>query len=164
MSNILGIDPGSKITGYGLIKKETNSISYLDSGCINTKSQYFPKRLKIIYNNIVSIIESFKPKCIVIEKVFLAKNVNSAFKLSQVNAIVMLAAVNYNIIVFEYTPNQIKRAVIGYGFAEKYQIQCMVQELFKLSFKISEDAADALAVAISHYYISKNNLNHLKSN
>jgi len=154
MSIILGIDPGSRITGYGVIRQQQNCLSYLDSGCIRTQTEgiqldNLPNRLKLIYAGITEIIAQQKPNFFAIEQVFMAKNADSALKLGQARGVAIVAAVNQNLLVFEYAARQIKQTVVGTGSADKSQVQYMVRSLLKLPTNPQVDAADALAVAIT---------------
>ncbi|QJC35878.1 crossover junction endodeoxyribonuclease RuvC [Enterobacteriaceae endosymbiont of Donacia sparganii] len=151
MTIILGIDPGSRITGYGLIKKSKNKIIYIDSGCIFTlKIKDFPTRLKIIYNDISKIIKKFKPDNFAIEQIFMAKNADSALKLGHARSAAIVSAVNHNLTIFEYSASKVKMTVVGIGSAKKKQVQDTVFMLLKLPSYPKEDAADALAIAITH--------------
>lgn len=156
MSIILGIDPGSRITGYGLIRENGTKLSYIASGCIKTGIDDMPGRLKIIYAGITQIIEQFNPDQFAIEKIFMAKNADSAFKLGQARGVAIIAAVNLDLPVFEYAARQVKQTVVGSGAADKEQVQIMVKHLLKLDSSPQEDAADALAIAITHSHLWKN--------
>jgi len=155
MSIILGIDPGSRITGYGIIHKKKDKLIYISSGCINIKFKNFNNRLKIIYTGIVEIIDKFKPNYFAIEKVFFYKNPDSVIKLCQARGVALVAAMNNDIKVFEYSSIIAKKTVTGTYFAKKNQIQFMVRKILKLSSNPQEDAADALAIAITHCHINK---------
>ncbi|WWO97494.1 MAG: crossover junction endodeoxyribonuclease RuvC [Candidatus Dasytiphilus stammeri] len=158
MVTILGIDPGSRITGYGVICKTGKIISYLGSGCINTNiNNSFYLRLKEIYWGINQIINEYNPKILAIEQIFMAKNAQSALKLGQAQGVAIISAVNHNLQVFEYAAKQIKQSVVGNGGAKKNQVQRMVRFLLNLSTNPPEDAADALAVAITHSHMYNNN-------
>ncbi|MBK4765078.1 MAG: crossover junction endodeoxyribonuclease RuvC [Pantoea sp. Brub] len=151
MSITLGIDPGSRFTGYGIVYQNNNDITYLGSGIINVNKNKLPFRLKLIYDNVTNIIKQFSPNHFAIEQVFIAKNANSALKLSQACGVAIVAAVNLNLPVFEYAASQIKQTVTGIGRADKKQIQYMVCALLNIPINmIKNDAADALAVAITH--------------
>ncbi|MXP67360.1 crossover junction endodeoxyribonuclease RuvC [Pantoea sp. Aalb] len=158
MSIIIGIDPGSRFTGYGIIDQTENHIKYLSSGFICTRIHDLPSRLKIIYSKISKIIIEFSPNYFAIEQVFMAKNVDSAFKLGQARGAAIVAAVNYNLPVFEYAARQIKQTITGIGNAEKRQMQHMVRILLKLPCNLQTDATDALAIAITHCHIRQNAL------
>ena len=146
MAIILGIDPGSRVTGYGVIRQVGRQLSYLGSGCIRTKVDDLPSRLKLIYAGVTEIIE----------QVFMAKNADSALKLGQARGVAIVAAVNQELPVFEYAARQVKQTVVGIGSAEKSQVQHMVRTLLKLPANPQADAADALAIAITHCHVSQN--------
>lgn len=149
---ILGIDPGLAIVGYGLIEVLGNRHSVLDYGVITTdKDTYFPDRIKIIYDELGFIIDKYKPEDVAMEELFFNKNAKTAIKIGQARGAIILAAKNKGLNIFEYTPLQIKQAVVGYGRAEKRQVQEMVKILLNLKeIPKPDDAADALAVAICH--------------
>lgn len=149
---ILGIDPGIAIVGYGVIQCKGNHFKTIDYGCITTDSSLlFPERLKIVYNEIIKIIDKYKPEDLAIEELFFNKNAKTAIKVGQARGVEILAAVNRNMDVYEYTPLQIKQAIVGYGRAEKHQVQEMVKVLLNLKeIPKPDDVADALAVAICH--------------
>ena len=150
---ILGIDPGTTVTGYGLI----NGRTLIDFGCIrpNAKKDLHSRYL-ILFNAIESLIETHKPSAVAIETQFMCKNAQSAMKLSMARAMGILAAKRRDIPIFEYAPSQAKLAVAGNGSASKIQVQKMIKLLFNLSFLPEpEDAADALALAICHLHTLK---------
>lgn len=149
----LGIDPGSRITGYGVIEKSGSDIAHIDNGIIkpDPSSPFFLK-LKYIYWEIDKLIRAFKPDVLALEDIFVAKNVKSAIKLGHVRGVTMLAATSSDINVAEYTPAQVKQAIVGVGNASKEQVQKMVKALLKLPEVATEDASDALAVAICHLH------------
>lgn len=149
---ILGIDPGSRITGYGVIEVYGSNVNYIGSGCIKAGNDVLYKRLHNIFVAVSTIIEQFKPDVFSIEQTFLSKNVQSTVKLSEARASAMVAATNASLEVFEYTPMQIKQAVVGYGAAQKNQVQFMVQKILHLDGTPQTDAADALACALCHGY------------
>ncbi|WP_395755477.1 crossover junction endodeoxyribonuclease RuvC [Edwardsiella ictaluri] len=158
MSIILGIDPGSRITGYGVIRQQGRQLEYIGSGCILAAVDDLPTRLKLVYAGVSEIITQFNPDCFAIEQVFMAKNADSALKLGQARGAAIVAAVNRDLPVFEYAARQIKQTVVGNGGAEKAQVQHMVRSLLKLPANPQADAADALAVAITHCHVSQNAL------
>lgn len=158
MTIILGIDPGSRITGYGVIRQQGRQLIYLGSGCIRTVVDDLPARLKLIYAGVTEIITQFQPDCFSIEQVFMAKNPDSALKLGQARGAAIVAAVNRDLPVFEYAARQVKQTVVGTGAAEKGQIQHMVRSLLKLPANPQSDAADALAIAITHCHLNQNTL------
>lgn len=150
MSIILGIDPGSRITGYGVIRSQGSRVEYLGSGCIRTSGETLAPKLKQIYDGVSEIITQFRPERFAIEQVFLARNPDSALKLGQARGSAIVAAVNQGLEVAEYSARQVKLAVVGGGGAEKTQVQHMVTQLLKLPGTPQADAADALAVALCH--------------
>lgn len=148
---ILGIDPGSRITGYGLIRKEGNRLIHVDNGAIFTDSASdFPGRLLRIYAGLSDIITRYSPDVVSIEDIFFATNVQSALKLGQARGAAIVAGVNAGLAVHEYTALQVKQAVVGHGKAAKEQVQQMVKILLGLPEIAQADASDALAVAICH--------------
>lgn len=151
MSLILGIDPGSRITGYGVINSLGNRNEYLSSGCIRTTAEAtLPEKLKEIFTGITQIIEYHDPEEVAIEKVFMARSADSALKLGQARGAAIAAAVAKNLPVHEYEAKKIKQAVVGTGAATKEQVQHMVKTLLCLSASPQQDAADALATALCH--------------
>lgn len=150
MAIILGIDPGSRITGYGVIKQVGSKFEYLGSGCIRVQGNKLASRLQQIYNGVSEIITQFQPTAFAIEQVFMAKNPDSALKLGQARGAAIVAATNQSLPVAEYSARQIKQSVVGKGSAEKTQVQHMVTYLLKLPATPQADAADALAVALCH--------------
>jgi len=147
---ILGIDPGSRITGYGVIKQLGAKFEYLGSGCIRMQGDELASRLHQIYNGVSEIITQFQPTMFAIEQVFMAKNPDSALKLGQARGAAIVAATNMQLPVSEYSARQIKQSVVGKGNADKTQVQHMVTQILKLSATPQADAADALAVALCH--------------
>ena len=151
MSLILGIDPGSRKTGYGIISTSSNQYSYIASGVIRIPdSMDLPERLKVIFESVSSLIESHQPTEFAIESVFMAKSAGSALKLGQARGAAIVAAVSQDLSVAEYEARKVKQAVVGTGSADKLQVQHMVKTLLSLQNTPQEDAADALAVAICH--------------
>lgn len=148
---ILGIDPGTNATGYGVIEKAGSGIVYVSCGVIRPSSRMpLPKRLVAIYDGICEVIEKHKPAQAAVEDVFVSKNPRSALKLGQARGVLLLAALQRGLPVQEYAPRAVKQAVTGYGQASKAQVQQMVRALLRLSANPSKDAADALAVAICY--------------
>lgn len=148
---ILGIDPGSRITGYGVISKEGNRLIHLDNGAIFTDTATdFPGRLKMIFDGVTEIIEKYSPDAVAVEDIFFANNMQSALKLGQARGAAIVACVNRSLPVFEYTALQVKQSVVGHGKAAKEQVQHMVKVLLSLPETAQADASDALAVAICH--------------
>lgn len=151
-SKILGIDPGTQITGYGVLESKDAEYAAIDYGCIRPPSSLkLTDRYLIIFNGIEELIEKHAPEAVVVETQFVHKNVQSAIKLGMARGIVIIAAKRRGIPVFEYAPTKAKLAVVGNGRASKEQVQGMVQLLLKLPAPPTpEDAADALALAICH--------------
>ena len=147
---ILGIDPGSRITGYGVIRQQGRHLHYLGSGCIRTDADNLAAKLGQIYAGVSEVILQFQPTDFAIEQVFMARNADSALKLGQARGSAIVAAVNAGMKVNEYAARLIKQAVVGKGSADKLQVQHMVVQMLKLSASPQADAADALAVAICH--------------
>lgn len=154
---VMGIDPGTLVSGYGIVDEEGHSIFYVEAGSIATSSKAtFPERLKKIYDGLERVIGKHRPDFVAIENLFFAKNVQSALKLGHARGVALLAAVNLGIPVFEYTPMEIKQAVVGYGAADKAQVQQMVKTLLKLkTLPRPHDASDALAAAICHIHSAR---------
>ena len=147
---ILGIDPGLRITGFGLIDKTGNHLAYVTSGCIKTPDASLPERLKTILDGLGEIILQHQPEHVAVEQVFVNVNPKSTLLLGQARGAAICAAVLANLVVAEYTALQVKQAVVGNGHADKTQVQEMVKRLLKLAGTPSPDAADALACAICH--------------
>jgi crossover junction endodeoxyribonuclease RuvC len=148
---VLGIDPGTAITGYGLIKeKNKGQYETMMYGCIRTDAKMLmPSRLKIIYEEVGQIIDTYHPDAIAVEQLFFNTNARTAIAVGQARGTILLAAANRNLLVSEYTPLQVKQAVVGYGRAEKEQIQYMVKTILGLKqIPKPDDAADALAIAL----------------
>lgn len=149
--SILGIDPGLRITGFGIIEKVGTKLAYLTSGCVRTPADgALPLRLKSILDGLREVIATHQPQQVAVEIVFVNVNPQSTLLLGQARGAAICAAVLANLPVAEYTALQVKQAVVGNGHAEKEQVQLMVQRLLKLSGTPSPDAADALACAICH--------------
>ena len=147
---ILGIDPGLRITGFGIIEKNGANIVYVASGCIKSGGTDLPGRLKTILENLREVIGEHRPQQIAIEKVFVNVNPASTLALGQARGTAICAAVDAGLPVSEYTALQVKQAVVGNGHASKEQVQHMVKRLLQLAGAPSADAADALACAICH--------------
>jgi crossover junction endodeoxyribonuclease RuvC len=150
LKTILGIDPGSRITGFGVIRSNGIRHQYITSGCIRLTGKDLAQRLLEIYENIGKIITLHQPDEAAIEQIFLHKNPNSALKLGHARGVAIVAISQHILPVAEYATRQIKQAVVGYGNASKLQIQQMIKTTLKLSGLPQADAADALAVAICH--------------
>lgn len=152
MAIILGIDPGSRFTGYGVIQQQGRSLTYLGSGCIKAiaAGDDLGSRLHTIYAGVSEIILQFQPTMFAIEQVFMAKNPDSALKLGQARGAAIVAATSAELKIAEYSARQIKQSVVGTGGADKAQVQHMVKSILKLPATPQADAADALAVALCH--------------
>ena len=148
---ILGIDPGTQTTGYGLIRKDSRNIVHIDNGVISPKSKLtLAERLLHIHTGLEKIIEKFKPDAVAIEEVLVSNNIHSALILGHARGIAMLAASHAGLPVHEYSTREIKKALVGYGNADKNQVAMMVKNLLKLPEVAAADASDALATAICH--------------
>jgi len=147
---ILGIDPGSRATGFGLIDLIGGQVKYLTSGIIKSTKGDFTDRLKVINQSVYKLIKEYNPDIMVIESVFVHKNPSSALKLGHARAAALCATFDFDVTVFEYAPREIKKAVVGTGAASKEQVQHMVVSLLKLDGIPAEDAADALAAALCY--------------
>ena len=157
MSIFIGIDPGSRMTGYGIIRQVDDRLEFLDAGTIFTESERMPERLKRIFAGITRIVAHYRkytdePMSAAIEQVFMASNPDSALKLGQARGAAIAALMAQELEVEEYTARQIKQAVCGYGAADKAQVQAMVMRLLNLELCPQADAADGLACAICHAY------------
>ena len=150
---ILGIDPGSHITGYGVVDGDKGRLMHVCDGSIVTGSKKpLASRLHSIFDSIQKVISEFKPDGVVIEEIFYAKNARSAIMLGHARGVAILCAGQHNLPVFEYSPMKIKQAVVGYGNATKEQVQKMVKALLKINSIPKPDASDALAAAICHIH------------
>lgn len=149
---VLGIDPGTRITGYGLIRKKDSSFHPVDFGCIRPPPDLpLPERYRILFESLEILIERHRPDALSVESQFVLKNAQSALKLGMAKGMAILAAARRGIPIFEYPPTRAKLAVAGTGRASKWQVQKMIQSLLRLpSPPEPEDAADALALAICH--------------
>ncbi|MFQ5824843.1 MAG: crossover junction endodeoxyribonuclease RuvC [bacterium] len=165
---ILGVDPGTVITGFGVLEKKQNECFIVDYGILNLSSQkQFSKRLQKIYDGISGVINLYQPDEFAIEDIFYAENARVALKMGHARGVAILAAVNHHLPTSEYSPREIKQSVVGNGGASKEQVQRMVQQILRMD-KIPEpyDAADAIAVALCHLHHleSKNDLPCARSN
>ena len=157
MAIILGIDPGSRITGYGVIKAVGNKSEYIDSGCIRSAAKTtLAEKLDIIFRGVSQVVDDFDPTEVAIERIFVARNAESALKLGQARGSAIVAAANRGLTIYEYEAKKIKQAVVGHGGANKNQVQNMVMTLLRLPSTPQADAADALAVAICHNNTKRN--------
>lgn len=155
MAIILGVDPGSRITGYGVIRADGRHIEYIDSGCIRVEEKPMAERLQTIFQSLATLIGEYRPEEFAIEQVFMARNPDSALKLGQARGAAIVSAAISGLAVHEYSARQVKQAVVGKGGADKSQVQHMVQVLLSLSRKPQADAADALAIALCHAHMSQ---------
>lgn len=159
MTLILGIDPGSRVTGYGVINAVGNRIEYVASGCIRISGDHLPDRLQQVFEGVQEVINLYVPNEMAIEQVFMAKNADSALKLGQARGAAIVAGVTQSLPVAEYAARAIKQAVVGKGGADKVQVQHMVRSILGLPGTPQADAADALAVAICHAHTQSGKLN-----
>lgn len=147
---ILGIDPGSRLTGFGVLDFMGDQPTYVASGAVRTPEGSFPERLKRIFVAVGEIVAEYRPHAVAVESVFMARNASSALKLGHARSAALCATFAFDVDVFEYAPREIKLAVVGTGSASKEQVQHMVTALLQLDGVPSSDAADALAAAICH--------------
>lgn len=154
---IIGIDPGIAIVGFGIIEKQGSRLVPIQYGCIKTEAHTpEPLRLKQIYDAMTSLLTEYKPQVMAVEKLYFNRNVTTAFSVGQARGVIVLTAEEAAIPVFEYTPLQVKQSVVGYGQAEKRQIQEMVKLLLGLPKPPKpDDVADALGIAITHAHSSQ---------
>ncbi|MBI5653594.1 MAG: crossover junction endodeoxyribonuclease RuvC [Chloroflexi bacterium] len=154
---ILGVDPGTAITGYGLIESDGDALQMMDYGAITTPADWaMPRRLVQIYRELTALIAKHQPTDAVVEKLFFSKNVRTALSVGQARGVALLVAAQAQIAIHEYTPLEIKQAVVGYGRADKNQVQQMVKLLLQIDHvPHPDDAADALAVAICHAHSAR---------
>lgn len=150
MIRILGIDPGSRFTGYGVIDTDGKSSLHVSSGCIKVNGDSLPEKLGIIFHEITRLIIQHQPAQFAIESVFMNRNADSALKLGQARGAAICAAVTRKIPVMEYAPREIKQAVVGNGGADKQQVQHMVRILLNRRTALQSDEADGLAIALCH--------------
>lgn len=153
---ILGIDPGIAIVGFGILEYDNVKFKVIDYGAITSPAHTpVPERLKMIYDDLTYVIEKYKPNEIAVEELFYNNNAKTVINVAQARGVLMLAGENHNIPVFEYTPLQVKQGVVGYGRADKNQVQQMVKKILNLSeVPKPDDTADAIAIAICHAHAS----------
>ena len=149
-NRILGIDPGSRLTGFGVVDCTGTDVRYVASGSVNSVKGGFPDRLRMIFRSVSEIAAEFQPDTVVIESVFMHKNASSALKLGHARSAAICATFALDIEVIEYAPREIKQAIVGTGAATKEQVQHMITRLLSLDGSPSPDAADALAAALCH--------------
>ena len=153
---VLGIDPGTAMTGYGLVERTGSRLRAVDYGCLETPAGMpLPERLLLIQDGLIDLVETHRPDLVAVERLFFNKNVQTAFAVGQARGVALLTAARYGLPVHEYGPHEVKMAVTGHGRAEKVQVQRMVQVVLGLAvLPRPDDAADALAIAIclAHAY------------
>jgi crossover junction endodeoxyribonuclease RuvC len=150
---IIGIDPGSKVTGYGIVEQVNSRLCHVASGrVVSPARMIFHDRLKRIYLELKKVIEIHSPEVMAVEDLFLAHNIKSALKLGHARGVAILAGLNADLVVAEYSPLEVKKALVGYGRAHKTQVQEMVRVLLTLGELPESNTADALAVAICHLH------------
>jgi crossover junction endodeoxyribonuclease RuvC len=150
---IMGIDPGSQVTGYGIVDcPSVSTLQYVDAGCIKTSSRHsFSDRLKTIYDGISELVRQYQPDEIAFEDIFYGKNVRAAFQLGQARGAAIIAAINAHLAVAFYPPTSVKQAITGHGAATKEQVQKMVAGILHIDLGSQRlDASDALAIAVCH--------------
>lgn len=150
MARILGIDPGSRLTGFGVIDETATGYQYIASGCLRIKGDNFPSRLKQIFAGISDVVEEYQPTEMAIEQVFMHKNADSALKLGQARGAAICAVQLFDIPVYEYAARQVKQAVVGKGSADKLQVQHMIKILLGITGTLQIDASDALGISVCH--------------
>lgn len=150
---VIGIDPGSHITGYGLIERKNSRLFCVDHGIVRAPAKSpFSQRIYHIFKEVSEILERFGPAEMAVEDLFYAKNAKSSLKLGHARGAIFVAAVQNNLKVFEYTPLEIKKSVVGYGRATKEQVRTMVRVILELDTDLPLDTSDALAAAICHLH------------
>lgn len=149
---ILGLDPGSQTTGFGVIDWIGGSARYVASGAIRTSGEAFPPRLRQIFDGVAELMREYRPSEVAVERVFVHRNADSALKLGQARGAALCAAFASDPAVYEYAPREVKLAVVGQGGAQKEQVKLMVMTLLKLDGRLGPDAADAVGVALCHAY------------
>lgn len=153
MPIILGIDPGSRVTGYGVLEENKRQLRYIASGCIRTIGETAAERLLQIFEGLSEVISLFQPSETAIEQIFMHQNANAALVLGQARGVALLAASHAKLPICEYAARLVKQAVVGYGAAKKEQVQEMVVQLLCLNKRPPQDASDALAIAICHSHM-----------
>lgn len=154
---VLGVDPGIAIVGYSILDFENNKFKLIEYGCVTTSSTSpLTERLKFIYMEMENIIREFKPQDMAIEELFFNKNVKTAITVAQARGVEILSGINNGLSVYEYTPLQVKQGIVGYGRADKFQVQQSVKNLLRLDhIPKPDDTADAIAIAICHCFSNK---------
>ncbi len=149
---VLGIDPGTALCGYGLVREEKNGMALVAYGAVSTAAHTpLPDRLLQIHTELAALLRAHRPDATAVEKLFFSKNSRTALAVGHARGVALLVAAQAGVPIFEYTPNEIKQAIVGYGGADKHQMQQMVKLLLQLDFVPKpDDAADAVAIAICH--------------
>lgn len=160
MTLILGIDPGSRVTGFGVIRSQGSTCEYVASGCIRTGGGPLHERLHIVFCSVRDVIAMYQPTDLSIERVFMARNADSALKLGHARGAAIVAAMEKGLAINEYSATQVKQAIVGTGRADKLQVQSMVMNLLKLTQKPQIDASDALAIALCHAHMQQSLIPH----
>ncbi len=149
---ILGIDPGSQATGFGIVDWRDGDASYVASGAIRTRGAAFAPRLRQIFDGVLELVREYRPAEVAIERVFMHRNADSALKLGQARGAAICAVYSGAATLYEYAPREVKLAVVGQGGAQKEQVQLMVRNLLRLRGELGPDAADAIGLALCHAY------------
>lgn len=158
MIRAIGVDPGSRFTGFGIIDGDGYRLKHVHHGTIRLPAtRPLAERLKVLYEGLNAAIREYEPQCMAVEEVFFAKNVKSALSLGQARGAVLLAGISAGLTIYEYSALRIKQAVAGYGRAGKEQVAGMIRALFRIEGTLEPDAADALAVAVCHLNTSSSN-------
>ncbi|MGH7558535.1 MAG: crossover junction endodeoxyribonuclease RuvC [Gemmatimonadota bacterium] len=158
VTRVLGVDPGSRVTGYGVVEARDGALRCVDCGTISGGDRPLPDRLVAVYDGLQAVVETYHPAVVAIENAFLGRNVKAMAVMSQTRGVLVLAARRAELPVFEYAPREIKRAVVGTGRASKAQIAYMVGSLLDLAERgLPRDATDSLAVALCHFHRSSPN-------
>ncbi len=157
-TRILGIDPGSRTTGFGVIDVEGNTMAMIAAGCVRSIADDFPSRLKIVYDGVLEVVTEYEPDEMAVEQVFVQKNADSALKLGQALGAAICAGLSHDLPVHEYAARRVKQALVGKGGADKHQVQHMVKILLNIRGDLPLDASDALAVAMCHAHYRQTHL------
>lgn len=150
MTRILGIDPGSLSTGYGIVDSEGQKLTYVACGNVKSGGGSLPQRLEVIYFGVAALVEQYSPDEVAVERAFVHKNADSALKLGQARAAAICGTLGRRLPLHEYTPREVKQAVVGKGGADKLQVQHMMRVILGLKGELQADSADALAIAVCH--------------
>lgn len=156
MLKVIGVDPGTTTTGWGIIEKNSNQIVYVKSGTINFDNNLkTAPKLRLLFENLKKILEQFRPTALALETAFYSKNIQSTLRLGEARGVIMLCSAERDIKTYEYSPTSVKLSVTGNGHASKEQIEIMVRRLLKIPETIKGDEADALAIALCHAYTKR---------